>query len=162
MGATLSHLRLLTIEFKGCMESQMNRRALLILFASSTTASAHSLKHGDIQIGHAWALPAVNRNGQVFFPMANNGDTPDALIAARSELCSFIEFRRNARYDDPPENEFSLPVKQLLPMRPSANHLRLAGLARPLVIGDQFAIILDFLNAGEIEISVHVEEKPGD
>jgi copper(I)-binding protein len=40
--------------------------------------------------------------------------------------------------------------------------LRLAGMKQPLKLGDRFKIILDFLNAGEFEIEVFVEEKPGD
>jgi copper(I)-binding protein len=47
-------------------------------------------------------------------------------------------------------------------MRPTATHLRLAGMRRVLKLGDRFKIILDFLNAGEFEIEVFVEEKPGD
>jgi copper(I)-binding protein len=47
-------------------------------------------------------------------------------------------------------------------MRPTARHLRLVGLRKPLKMGDRFRMILDFLNAGEVEIEVMVEEKPGD
>ena len=46
-------------------------------------------------------------------------------------------------------------------MRPTARHLRLIGLSKPLVEGDRFHIILDFLNAGETEIEVIVEKTPG-
>ncbi len=47
-------------------------------------------------------------------------------------------------------------------MRPTATHLRLVGVKQPLKLGDRFKIILDFLNSGEVEIEVFVEEKPGD
>ena len=46
-------------------------------------------------------------------------------------------------------------------MRPTATHLRLVGMRQPLKLGDRFKIVLDFLNSGEIEIEVFVEEKPG-
>ena len=35
---------------------------------------------------------------------------------------------------------------------------RLLGLRQPLKLGDRFKIILDFLNSGEVEIEVFVEE----
>ena len=44
---------------------------------------------------------------------------------------------------------------------PTARHLRLIGLKQALKVGDRFTVILDFLNAGEIEIEVFIEEKPG-
>jgi copper(I)-binding protein len=33
---------------------------------------------------------------------------------------------------------------------------------QPLKVGDRFKVVLDFLNSGETEIEVFVEEKPGD
>jgi copper(I)-binding protein len=42
-------------------------------------------------------------------------------------------------------------------MRPSARHLRLIDLSGPLNQYDSFKIVLEFLNAGEIEIEVIVE-----
>ena len=141
----------------------MHRRtALLALIALPARAHAHSYKHDAIAIGHAWALPSSAGDGQLFFPMVNNGKAPDALVAARSAICTAIELRRNNRYDDPPLDQMALEPGRPVPMRPTARHLRLMGLTRPLAIGDRFTVILDFLNAGEMEIEVHVETAPGD
>ena len=140
----------------------MKRRAFLILPFLATAAQAHSNKLGDIKIGHVWALPAVVAvDGQVFMPLFNAGTTEDSLVAARSPVAGVIELRTNNRYDEPPESAFALAPGKPLAMRPTAFHLRLVGLQRPLKVGDRFSIILDFLNAGEIELEVHVETKPG-
>jgi hypothetical protein len=32
----------------------------------------------------------------------------------------------------------------------------------PLVLGEKFSLVLDFLHAGEVEVEVHVENSPGD
>ena len=72
-----------------------------------------------------------------------------------------IEFRINNRYDDPPLGSLKLEPGKPMPMRPTARHLRLHGLNKPLKVGDQFSMILDFLNAGEIEIKVVVAKGPG-
>jgi periplasmic copper chaperone A len=141
----------------------MNRRALFILPFLNLSAQAHSYKSGAIKIGHAWTLPAVaGQDGQCFMPLLNTATSEDALVAARSDICSLIELRRNARYDDPTENQFALPHNKPLAMRPQANHLRLVGLQAALRVGDRFTLILDFLNAGEIELEVYVETAPGD
>jgi periplasmic copper chaperone A len=141
----------------------MLRRAVLLLPFLATSASAHSARHGDIKIGHAWALPAqAGLDGQCFMPLLNAGKQEDALVAARSDLCLFIELRRNARYDDAPDTQIALAPNRPVAMRPQATHMRLVGLRQALKPGDHFPLILDFLNAGEFELEVHVETAPGD
>jgi len=139
----------------------MLRRTFLLAFFAPTLAQAHSYKLGNISIGHAWALPQQLADGQVFFPMAIKGNEGDALVAARSDVCTFIQLRENNHYDDPPLTSIKLEPGKPVPMRPTATHLRLAGMRQPLKVGDRFNVILDFLNSGEIEIEVLVEEKPG-
>jgi copper(I)-binding protein len=119
------------------------------------------VKHGNITIGHAWAPPSRQSDGQVFFPLVNNGAERDELVAARSEICSLIELRRNNHYDDPPLEAIILEPGSPVPMRPTALHLRLIGLRQTLDEIQQFTMILDFLNAGEAEIEVLVEAAPG-
>lgn len=140
----------------------MIRRTFLLALFAPTIARAHSYRQGDIAIGHAWTLPSQQNEAQVFFPLANQGTKPDELVAARSEICSSIELRLNNRYDEPPLASIALDPKKPVPMRPTARHLRLIGLKRPLKTDDRFKLILDFLNAGETTVEVFVEEKPGD
>jgi periplasmic copper chaperone A len=144
------------------MKMIITRRAALALAASAVPALAHSQKHGSIAIGHAWALPSTITDGQMFAPLLNTAETADALVAARSEICTAIELRRNARYDDPAETKFDLLPKKPVAMRPSAMHVRLIGLKQPLVLGQIFPLILDFENAGEVEVQVYVEAQPGE
>jgi copper(I)-binding protein len=141
----------------------MKRRSFFVALLWPAIARAHSYKAGDIAIGHAWALPCRQQvDGQAFFPLVNNGAKPDELAAARSSICAMIELRQNNRYDDLPLKSFELDPGKPLPMRPTARHLRLIGLRQPLVVGEQFAMVLDFLNAGEAEIEVHVAEGPNE
>jgi periplasmic copper chaperone A len=145
----------------------MQRRRFVLgltgLVALPAAARAHSYTHGKIAIGHAWALPsAASGEGQAFVPMVNNGKETDELVAARSSVCTQIELRRNNRYDDPPLTSFVLDPGKPLPMRPTARHLRLMGLKGPLVLGQRFPVILDFLHAGEIEVEFYIETTPGD
>jgi periplasmic copper chaperone A len=140
----------------------MKRRTFLAALLSPAAASAHSYKAGNISIGHAWALPSQQNDGQVFFPLVNTGKAEDELVAARSVICTTIEFRQNNRYDDPPLKSVALEPGKPIPMRPTARHLRLVGLREPLVEGDHFIMILDFLNTGETQIEVHVAGGPNE
>jgi periplasmic copper chaperone A len=114
----------------------MNRRTLLWLALFPGLAQAHSFKAGDIAIGHAWAMPSQQTEAQVFFPLLNSGSKA--------------------------ETSFELLQGKPFPMRPTASHLRLIGLRKPLVAGDKFSLILNFEFAGEVEIEAHIEEKPSD
>jgi periplasmic copper chaperone A len=139
----------------------MIRRSLLLLPFMAATAHAHSARVGDIKIGHAWALPALaGQDGQCFMPLLNSGKTEDSLIAARSEVCLVIQLRHNARYDDPPELQFDLAPNKPIAMRPQAVHFRLVGMRKDLKEGESFPLVLDFLNAGEIELDIHIANSP--
>jgi periplasmic copper chaperone A len=141
----------------------MNRRSLILLPFVATSAQAHSYKAGSIKIGHAWALPGLaGQDGQCFMPLLNTATAFDALVAARSDICSAIELRQNARYDNPAETQFELKQNRPMAMRPQAIHLRLMGLSLDLKLGDRFKLILDFLNAGEVEVNAYVERTPGE
>ncbi len=141
----------------------MKRRTFILLPFASTAAFGHSKKHGGIKIGHAWAKPGViSQDGHCFMPLLNTSPNDDALVAARSEICAVMELRLNARYDMPAETLFPLPHNKPLAMRPHATHLRLMGLRKDLKLGDRFNLILDFLNAGEVELEVFVENTPGE
>lgn len=139
----------------------MLRRCFLIGLVLPSVAQAHSTAFGTIAIGHSWALPSQQTDGQLFFPLVNNGKASDALIAARSPVCRLIELRLNNRYDDPPLTSIVLEPGKPVPMRPTARHLRLVGLQRPLQEGESFTAVLDFLKAGEVEIEVVVAASAG-
>jgi periplasmic copper chaperone A len=141
----------------------MRRRSLLLLPFAATAAHAHSYEAGAIKIGHAWALPApMGIDGQVFMPLLNTGTEPDSLVASRTDMASYIEIRAHNKYDILPLKEFYLEPGKPLAMRPTSKHLRVVGLNKPFVLGDKFMLVLDFLNAGEVEVEVHVEHAPGD
>jgi copper(I)-binding protein len=140
----------------------MHRRIFLIGLLFPAQAYAHSTKAGDIMIGHSWALPTTQHEGQAFFPLVNNGRKADELIAARSQICSLIELRQNNRYDDPPLKSIVLEPGKPVPMRPKARHIRLLGLNQPLEEFDTFKMVLDFLNQGEVEIDIMVEASASD
>ncbi|HUR43887.1 MAG TPA: copper chaperone PCu(A)C [Aestuariivirga sp.] len=141
---------------------RMKRRSFLLAMLVPAKVHAHSTKVGNIAIGHSWALPSRGTDGQLFFPLFNNGSEPDALTAATSEICEKIELRANDRYEEAPLQSILLEPAKPVPMRPTARHLRLAGLKRHLNEYDSFKILLEFLHAGKVEIEVIVEPSAGD
>ena len=144
-------------------KAAMHRRTFLIAaFALPSTALAHSLKFGPIRIGHAWTLPAPSGDTQAFMPLLNQGEEPDAVIGASALVCERIELRLNGRYAEAAADSFAFEPGIPIAMRPGARHLRLIGLKRPLTPGFHFAITLDFLNLGLVDVEAFVEPRPGD
>jgi copper(I)-binding protein len=117
---------------------------------------------GNIAIGHSWALPSQGPDGQVFFPLVNNGAEPDAFIGATSDICEKIELRESDHYDEPPLKSIALEPGKPFPMRPTARHLRLVSLKKSLSEYESFKITLTFLKAGKIDIDVIVEASASD
>ena len=136
----------------------MKRRFFLSLLMLPGLAQAHSTKLGNIAIGHSWALPSSKSEAQVMLPLLNNGEITDSLISASSPVATSIELR-NADHVEP---EFLLDPHKPFPMRAAARHLHLLGLSQPLAQGAMFPLTLKFRTAGDIEIQVHIADKPGE
>ncbi|WP_119272907.1 copper chaperone PCu(A)C [Taklimakanibacter deserti] len=141
-----------------------SRRTLLLATLAlpwAARARAHSYQAGQIAIGHVWVLPSETNETQAFAPFSNRGAAADALVAARSPICSVIELRQNNRYDDPELKSIELLPGKPVAMRKGARHLRLIGLTKALKAGDRFELTLDFLNAGETVVEAIVEDGSG-
>ena len=140
----------------------MKRRSFLLLALLPSLARAHSYKLGDIAIGHAWGLPSKDGETQIFMPLFNGGTTTDTLVSASYENAKSTELRSNNDYSQPFETGFVLAPKKPFPMRPTANHIRLLGLAKPLISGDRISMTLKFQTSGETKIEVHIQDKAGE
>ena len=140
----------------------MKRRSFLLLALLPSLARAHSYKLGNIAIGHAWGVPSKDGETQIFMPLFNGGTTTDTLVSASYEDAKSTELRISNDYSKPAEAGFELAPKKPLPMRPTANHIRLMGLVKPFISGDRILITLKFATAGETKIEVHIQDKAGE
>ena len=140
----------------------MKRRSFLLLALLPSSAHAHSYKLGDIAIGHAWGLPSKDGETQIFMPLFNSGSIADTLVSASCDLAKSAELHVSNDYNVPAEAGFTLEPKKPFPMRPTAKHIRLMGLTKPLISGDRISITLKFKTAGETKIEVHIQDKAGE
>ena len=136
----------------------MKRRNFLCLILLPHVAWAHSYRLGAIQLGHAWGLPTGGPETSVMMPILNTGAEPDVLIAATSPMAQSIEFRDAAMRVD----EFLLEPKRRFPMRASAKHLQVIGLAKPMAKDEKLPLTLTFKIAGQISIDVQITDKAGE
>jgi len=131
--------------------------ALPAAFAAGP-ALAHSYRHRDIMIGHAWCLPSEATSTQAFMPLAVVQDRPDTLVGATTPVADAVEFRPVA--GGPAAARWELVPRRPVGMRTDGPHLLLTGLRHPLRIRDRFPLTLVFERNGTKEIEVWVERAP--
>ncbi|MDE2445853.1 MAG: copper chaperone PCu(A)C [Alphaproteobacteria bacterium] len=140
----------------------MKRRILLALALWPTLAMAHSYKLNSLAIGHAWGLPTKNDETQIFMPFLNLGTMTDRLIGVKTPSATGFALRLNDDATTAPEAAFVLEPGKPMPMRPTARHISLLNMAKPLAKGDQVSLTLVFEKAGETTIEVHIQDKAGE
>jgi copper(I)-binding protein len=140
----------------------MRRRVLLLAplsLALCRQARAHSYGLGPIEIGHPWARPSATGKAAVFVAIENTGTEIDRLIGGSTPIAQEVILRAA---DGTPLEEMDLPPNRPLALRPGGKYIALLGLARPLALDEHFPLTLRFAEAGTIEVTVDVEDAPGD
>lgn len=147
----------------------MNRLHFLRVIAGTSlalvalTTVAHSFKLGEIDIDHPYARPT--REGQLvaggYLKLANKG-AADRLLSARAPVADTTEIHSMTMEGNVMKmrqvDAIELPAGRTVELKPGGYHLMLMGLKAPLKAGDQFPLTLKFEKAGEVAVTVKVEE----
>ena len=144
----------------------MNKKifiSTLIFAAILMIVSACGGDQDKIVIRNTWARPGLEGgNSAVFLTIENNSFVDDQLLGARSEIASSVEIHRTIMEDGVMimKQQFSvpLPVKESVVFKPGDLHIMLIDLNSELNAGDEFEVSLEFEHAGEINLTVIVNE----
>jgi copper(I)-binding protein len=138
----------------------MRRRDLLLSLLAlllPLRAEAHSYRLGAIEVGHPWARPSVSGAAAVFLALANNGRGPDRLVGGTTPIADQVILRED---DGSPLESLELLPHRPVALRPGGRYVGLRGLKGPLALDDSFPLTLRFASAGEVTVSVTVEDGP--
>ena len=138
----------------------MRRRLLLaapLALLAARRASAHSYKLGNIEIGHPWARPSATDAAAVFLAMSNLGRNTDRLTGGATPVAKEVLLRDQ---DGSALEYLELPPHHPLALRPGRRYIALRGLKGPLALDDSFPLTLRFDHAGEVSVTVMVEDGP--
>ncbi|HKW55446.1 MAG TPA: copper chaperone PCu(A)C [Stellaceae bacterium] len=138
----------------------MRRRLLLaapLALLAPRRAWAHSYKLGNIEIGHPWARPSVTGAAAVFLAMSNLGRSTERLIGGTTPIAKDVLLRDE---DGGPLEYLELLPHHPLALRPGRRYIALLGLKGPLALDDSFPLTLRFDHAGEVTVTVMVEDRP--
>ncbi|MDT7947976.1 copper chaperone PCu(A)C [Thermoflexus sp.] len=131
----------------------------------------------QIRIVDPWARPAMSggmsmgeghgghggaATSAVYFVVRNEGDQPDALIGAATDVAETVELHETRMEGDMakmvPVPRVEIPARGQVEFRPRGLHVMLIGLRRDLKVGDTFTLTLRFEKSGEKSVTVTVKE----
>lgn len=143
-----------------------SRAAALTLALVSSNAQAHETVAGDLTIIHAQARPNLpNRPTAAYMVIANDGETTDRLIGARSDHFGTIEMHTTLKQGDvmkmTPVEGIEVPSGDAAVLEPGGLHLMLFEGNERFKVGDEFPLTLVFEKAGEVVVTIKVEKISG-
>jgi copper(I)-binding protein len=151
----------------------MNRTAALALAAGlalaalspfeAPVAGAHDVMVGDLMLIHPTARPNMpNRPTAAYIVIANDGETPDRLIAASSSAFEAAELHTVIKDGDvmkmQPVEAIEIPAGEAVELAPGGYHIMLFGAVRLFKPGDRLPLVLTFEKAGDVTIDAMVEK----
>jgi copper(I)-binding protein len=140
----------------------------LALCSTLMTSHAHDFRVGKLVIDHPYARPLqadASDSAAYLNGIHNRGTTADRLISASTAAAERVELREITLQDGITRIQtipaIELPAGQEVRLKPGQRwHLALINLRQPLVAGDRFDLTLRFEKAGEITVSVWVQQPP--
>lgn len=134
----------------------------------TSTASAHEVTVGDLQIIHA-NIPAPTGSAQVaagYMGISNEGDHPDTLIGvevgfAAKAMLHTTEFSADGVASMKHVEALEIPADDTVVLEPGGYHIMLMGLTQPLKVGDMLPATLIFEHGGRVEIEFMVDPADG-
>jgi hypothetical protein len=101
-------------------------------------------------------------NSAAYMVLQNESDTPDALIAANTDVAETVELHTVVMEDNVmmmrPVEQIDIPASGETELRPGGFHVMLLGINQDLAEGDTVDLTLTFENAGDITVTAPVRQ----
>ena len=127
-------------------------------------AGARDFTAGPLVVEQPWsrATPGGAKVAIGYLVIRNNGDVPDRLTAATTEVSEKVSQHTMTMKDGVMIMRLAaggvlVPAHGTVAFEPGSDHLMLEGLKRPLKQGESFSGTLTFANAGTLPVSFEVE-----
>ncbi|WP_338721814.1 copper chaperone PCu(A)C [Devosia sp. XK-2] len=143
--------------------------AALALFASASTAFAHDITFGALELNAPFAratLPNAPVGGG-FLTIVNTGDTDDRLVSVAADFAKQAQIHEMAMEGDvmkmrPLTDGLVIPAGETVILQPGGNHLMFMGLTQALVEGETVPVTLTFEKAGSVVVDLHIAAASAD
>ena len=139
----------------------MNRKFLLpmlMLLAGPAFAD-----ESPINVAYAKARPtAPGGTGVVYMTVMNHGATDDDLTGLSTPIADKAEMHRSTDTNGvsrmEPVADLPLKANGAVDFGPGGLHVMLMGMKQPLKLGDSFPLTLTFAKAGQVTVTVSVQQ----
>ncbi|RCL01176.1 MAG: hypothetical protein JSC085_000048 [Candidatus Tokpelaia sp. JSC085] len=132
---------------------------LVIMMMLSTPSGANEDTTAHIVVMAPWARAAEgqSRVGSGYLTINNHSETPDRLMAVRSDIAAFIEIHEmhvenNIMQMRKIVNGLEIAAHGTVVLQPGGYHLMFFDLHQPFKKGDSFNASLEFEKAGTAEV----------
>lgn len=137
---------------------------VLTLLAFSTTGNAHDHQQGTLHIDHPYvrATPPGAMVAGGFMAITNNGSDADRLIGGSVDFAESVEIHEMFMQKDVMVMQqvaggLEIPANGKVTLKPGGYHVMFINLNQGLKPGEQHRGILQFEQAGKVEVIFNVE-----
>ena len=138
------------------MNTKPNYLKLIVALLALTALSAQA----EVQVEGAWMrlLPPMSKMTAAYMTLKSDQD--DRLVAAASDVARVVEIHQSKMVDGVMSMQevscLDLPENQAVELKPQSYHLMVMGLNEALKAGDVHTFVLEFEQAGKLEVQVPV------
>jgi len=141
----------------------MKTNIILLIVVIVLLGLAACSQGNSLTVSEVWARPGLAEgNSGLFFVISNSTEQDDRLLSASSGVASAVELHKTTMEDGimkmTRQDFVPVPAGEQVLFKPGDLHVMLIGLKHDLKAGDEFQIILNFENAGEVQLDVIVQE----
>lgn len=128
----------------------------------TSTVFAETVSRESITIKKTWARASIgtSRPAAAYMTIENMGDTPDVLMKIETPFAGVSEVHKTVMEDDiskmGPVGPLTIQAGSSIVLAPGGLHIMLMMLKKPLRKGESFPLILNFENAGLVELNVPI------
>lgn len=121
------------------------------------------MAHGNMAGNTDGNMAAMGATSAIYMTIANTGASDDTLLAARADVATAVELHETTMQDDvmkmQPVENIPVPAGGSVELKRGGLHIMLLGVKQELKAGDTFPAVLVFAQAGEIPITVTVQDQ---
>ncbi|WP_299871101.1 copper chaperone PCu(A)C [uncultured Sulfitobacter sp.] len=119
----------------------------------------------EIMVKDAYARSSTpnSKTGAAFMMVMNHGDADDRLIAASSDIAKRVELHTHMEDENGVmkmtelEDGMAIPAGGAHHLKRGGDHVMFMGLTQSLVQGEEITITLTFEKAGEVDVTIPVD-----
>lgn len=122
-----------------------------------------TMAHGSMAGNMAGNMAAMGSTSAIYMTIANTGAADDTLVAARADVATTVELHETTMQDNvmkmQPVENIPVPAGGSVELKRGGLHVMLLGVKQELKAGDTFPAVLVFAKAGEIPVTVPVQDQ---